>query len=233
MMKRRILSLSGVAILLLIGGCASQPLLPVADFTASSTADPLSLVVTFDASLSQAPNGTIVEYSWDFGDGNTGKGKIAAHLYQTDVERTYTVTLQITDHLGQQASVTAEVEVQAPTIEAGSASVEFVWPFHHDASGDDAANLNDEYFTLQNTGDEIIDLSGWTVENERGVTFRIPNGVRLAPNAVITIHSGSGLNTTGILYWNAVEPVWSSTGDLAVLRDAKGAIVDHYFIASC
>ncbi|MCK5245683.1 hypothetical protein KAR02_02220, partial [Candidatus Bipolaricaulota bacterium] len=69
MMKRRILSLSGVAILLLIGGCASQPLLPVADFTASSTADILSLVVTFDASLSQAPNGTIVEYSWDFGDG--------------------------------------------------------------------------------------------------------------------------------------------------------------------
>jgi len=158
---------------------------------------------------------------------------ITAHSYQTDVERTYTVTLQITDHLGQQTSVAAEVMVQAQTIEAGDASVEFVWPFHHDASGDDTANLNDEYFTLQSKGDGIIDLSGWTVENERGVAFRIPNGVRLAPNAVITIHSGSGLNTTGILYWNASEPMWNNTTDLAVLRDAEGTIIDHYFIASC
>lgn len=233
MTKRQMLALSGLLIGLLMGGCVTPALLPVAVFTFSPTSGESPLIVTFDASGSQAPDGTISKYAWDFGDGTTGEEMITAHLYQTDVEGTYTVTLQITDHLSQQASVTAEVTVQAPTIEAGDASVEFVWPFHHDASGDDAANLNDEYFTLQNKGDEIVDLSGWTVENERGVTFHIPNGVRLAPNAVIYVHSGSGLNTTGILYWNASEPVWSNTTDLAVLRDAKGAIVDYYFIASC
>ena len=83
-----------------------------------------------------------------------------AHSYQTDVERTFTVTLEITDHLGRQASVTAEITVQAPSSETDTTAVKFVWPFHYDASGDDAANLNDEYFTLQNTGDETIDLDG-------------------------------------------------------------------------
>ena len=223
------LTLLGLLIGLLMGGCVAPALLPVAAFTHSPTSGESPLIVTFDASGSQAPNGTIAEYIWDFGDGTTGGGMITAHLYQTDVEDTYTVTLQVTDYLGQQASVSAEVTVRAPTIEAKDAAVEFVWPFHHDASGDDAANLNDEYFTLQNKGDEIIDLSGWTVENERGLVFRIPNDVRLAPNAVIYVHSGSGSNTTGILYWNASEPVWSSKGDLAILRDAEGAIVDHYF----
>ncbi len=233
MTKRQMLALSGLLIGLLMGGCVTPALLPVAVFTFSSTSGESSLIVTFDASGSQAPDGTISKYAWDFGDGTTGGEMITAHLYQTDVEGTYTVTLQITDHLSQQASVTAEVTVQAPTIEAVDASVEFVWPFHHDASGDDAANLNDEYFTLQNKGDEIVDLSGWTVENERGVAFRIPDGVRLAPNAVIYVHSGSGLNTTGILYWNASQPVWNDDYDLAILRDAEGTIIDYYSYNSC
>ncbi len=43
-------------------------LLPIADFTASPTTGISSFVVAFDASASQAPNGVIVEYSWDFGD---------------------------------------------------------------------------------------------------------------------------------------------------------------------
>jgi len=233
MTKRWVLALMSLSIGLLMGGCVAPALLPVAKFTHSPTSGESPLIVTFDASGSQAPNGTIVDYHWDFGDETTGGGMIAAHSYQTDVEDTYTVTLQITDHLEQQASVSAEITVQAPTIETKDAAVEFVWPFHHDASGDDEANLNDEYFTLQNKGDEIVDLSGWTVENERGLAFRIPNGVSLAPNAVIYVHSGSGSNTTGILYWHASEPVWNDTSDLAVLRDAEGTIVDHHFVASC
>ncbi len=156
-----------------------------------------------------------------------------AHSYQTDVERTFTVTLEITDHLGRQASVTAEITVQAPSSETDTTAVKFVWPFHYDASGDNAANLNDEYFTLQNTGDETIDLSGWTVENERGVPFRIPDSVMLAPNAVVYIHSGSGRNTASILYWNASEPIWSNTYDLAILRDAEGTMIDYYAYNSC
>jgi len=208
-------------------------LLPVANFSASPTSGVSPLVVTFNASASQAPNGAITEYSWDFGDGDTGSGRTPAHKYQTDVGRTYAVVLRISDHLGQQATATGEISVLAPIDEEDQTFVEFAWPFHYDAAGDDAANLNDEYFTLLNEGDETIDLSGWTVENERGTVYRIPNGVSLAANAVLTIHSGSGSNTAGILYWNASQPVWNDDYDLAILRDAEGTIIDYYSYNSC
>lgn len=233
MTRRRTLAISCLAMGLMMGGCVAPDLLPMAAFTFSPMSGESPLTVIFNASGSQSPDGVITEFSWDFGDGTTGQGKITAHSYLTDVERTFTVTLQITDHLGKQASVSAEVTVEAPSSETDDVSVEFVWPFHYDASGDDAANLNDEYFTLQNTSGETIDLSGWTVENERGVAFRIPNGVMLTPNAMITIHSGSGQNTGSVLYWNAFEPIWNNTTDLAILRNAEGAILDYYSYYSC
>ncbi|RLF30667.1 MAG: hypothetical protein DRJ99_01870 [Thermoplasmata archaeon] len=37
--------------------------------------------ITFDASKSYDPDGTIVSYSWDFGDGSTAKGKVVKHAY--------------------------------------------------------------------------------------------------------------------------------------------------------
>ncbi len=38
--------------------------------------------ITFDASTSQSSNGTIVSYSWDFGDGTTGSGEKVSKTYQ-------------------------------------------------------------------------------------------------------------------------------------------------------
>jgi len=123
--------------------------------------------------------------------------------------------------------------VLVPVAPSKETSIEFVWPFHFDAEDEDATNLNDEYFTLQNTGDATVDLSGWRVENERGNAFRFQNGVSLAPGAVITIHSGSGVNTPSHLYWNASEPMWNNDNDLAFLLDAEGQIVIHYVITTC
>lgn len=218
---------------LLVGGCVTPALLPVASFAATPDSGQSPLTVTFNASGSIAPNGVISQYSWDFGDGTTGSGIIVVHSYQTDEDHTFTVTLNIVDHEGQTASSTGSVDVQAPVPAAETPAIEFVWPFHYDAEGDDAINLNDEYFTLQNTGDEAIDLSGWSVENDHGGAFRFPNGVTLAPGAIITIYSGSGTNTTTRLYWHASEPVWDNTSDLAFLLDASGEIIIHYPIQSC
>ena len=218
---------------LLAGGCVAPSLLPVAAFSQSPDFGPSPLIVTFNASGSQSPNGVISKYSWDFGDGSVGQGMIVSHSYQPDEERTFTVTLQIVDHKGQTASSLAEVTVQAPIEDPDETSIAFVWPFHFDAAGDDAANLNDEYFTLQNTGDSAADLSGWRVENESGVAYRFPSGVNLAPGAMITIHSGSGVNTVTHLFWNASEPVWNDDHDLALLLNASGEIVTHYVIVSC
>ena len=52
----------------------------------------------FDASLSTDTDGTITEYRWDFGDGNTGTGVTATHTYSTT--GSYPVTLSVTDDQG-------------------------------------------------------------------------------------------------------------------------------------
>jgi chitodextrinase len=54
--------------------------------------------MVFDASGSFDPDGTIVSYVWDFGDGITGVGAIVVHTYESPGE--YTVTLTVTDNAG-------------------------------------------------------------------------------------------------------------------------------------
>jgi len=81
---------------------------PVASF--SYTAD--NLTVSFDASGSTDPDGTIVAYSWDFGDGGTGSSVNVVHTYPS--EGTYLVTLVVTDNLGATGSQSRSVSVTSP-----------------------------------------------------------------------------------------------------------------------
>ena len=67
------------------------------------------VTVQFDASASNDPDGSIVLYSWDFGDNTTGKGKTTAHTY--DEEGNYTIMLEVFDNVGISAIVTRILEV--------------------------------------------------------------------------------------------------------------------------
>ncbi len=57
---------------------------------------------SFDAGGSFDRDGTIKDYSWDFGDGSGGSGKLVEHAYAQP--RTYTVTLTVTDNAGATAT---------------------------------------------------------------------------------------------------------------------------------
>ncbi len=69
---------------------------PRAAFTYSPHSGSIPLEVSFDASTSSDPGGSIVAYSWDFGDGNTGEGKTVKHTYTND--GVYTVELTVYDN---------------------------------------------------------------------------------------------------------------------------------------
>ena len=230
---RHVVSLCLLSAMLFAGACSRPDGLPVAVFVLTPVAGDSPLVVTFDASGSYDSDGAIVRYDWEFGDGATGTGRSAAHTYVVDSETVFTIRLTVTDNDGSQASEAQAVTVFRAPPPADAARVEFVWPFHYDADGDDAVNPNDEYFTLQNTGTEPVDLGGWTVSNERGVVFRFPDGYMLAVRAVVFVHSGAGVDAGDILYWNAAAPVWNDDSDIAVLRNASGLIVDVYAYVSC
>src|SRR5690625_1632334 len=80
---------------------------PVAAFDFSTD----HLHVTFDASESEDPDGTITEYTWDFGDGASGTGIKPSHTYAVAGE--YEVGLQVTDDAGATGSVTRQITVVA------------------------------------------------------------------------------------------------------------------------
>lgn len=70
------------------------------------------LQASFDASASSDPDGTIVSYEWDYGDGEFGSGVNPVHEYATG--GTYEVTLTVTDDDGATARVTQDVTVTEP-----------------------------------------------------------------------------------------------------------------------
>ncbi len=73
--------------------------------------------VAFDGMGSSDPDGGIVAYAWDFGDGATGTGMNARHRY--DEPGTYTARLTVTDDSGlpnESAADEAIVVVNAPPL---------------------------------------------------------------------------------------------------------------------
>ena len=82
---------------------------PKAAFSISREVAPTGTMIKFDASESFDPDGEIVEFGWDFGDGTTGSGKIVEHAYADD--GTYTVKLRVTDDEGVTASASGTVRI--------------------------------------------------------------------------------------------------------------------------
>jgi outer membrane protein assembly factor BamB len=85
----------------------NQP--PGAEFTADPTKGALPLMVFFDASVSFDPDGTIVSYDWDFGDGTSDSGNPISHEYIDT--GTFTVTLVVTDNKGEESEASTTIEV--------------------------------------------------------------------------------------------------------------------------
>ena len=70
--------------------------------------------VSFDASASYDPDGTIVSYVWNFGDGTATTGVTAEHVYTSEGE--YPVTLTVTDNDGDSVSETENIIVNAESV---------------------------------------------------------------------------------------------------------------------
>ena len=88
---------------------------PEAVISTSSNQGLIPLAVAFDASGSHDPDGEIISYAWNFGDGTTESGISVAHLYTQAA--VYTVTLEVTDNRGAASRVTRLINAQSGTEE--------------------------------------------------------------------------------------------------------------------
>lgn len=101
---------------------AGQP--PLAAASANPTSGTVPLNVAFSGNGSSDPDGSIVAYEWNFGDGSAlASGSSASHVYGT--AGSYTATLKVADSSGLSAtrSLTITAQPQAVTPRMGVADI--------------------------------------------------------------------------------------------------------------
>lgn len=134
------------------GASSNRP--PVAVLAPPSPASgSLSTSFSFDGSASNDPdNDAVATHAWNFGDGTTGSGATASHVYPA--AGCYTVTLTVTDARGVSSSpVSRNVSVSGATNAPPTASFDFA-----PASGTAPLNAN---FTSTSSDDGCMAAWDW------------------------------------------------------------------------
>lgn len=89
---------------------AGQP--PLVTLAATPTSGTVPFTVNFSSAGSSDPDGSIVAYEWNFGDGSaTASGASASHVYST--AGTYNAALKITDNTGLTTSKAVTITAKA------------------------------------------------------------------------------------------------------------------------
>jgi len=110
-MRRFALAVLLMVIMVILSGCLFFNSAPIARFSASVLTGTAPLFVSFDASNSYDPDGTIVSYHWDFGDESTATGITTSHTFTATTIRTFTIKLTVTDDAGATGTSTQSIEV--------------------------------------------------------------------------------------------------------------------------
>lgn len=108
--------------LTIVGGSGGSNKLPQAKIMASDITGKVGQMLSFDGSGSTDPDGTIQQFTWDFGDGQAAKGQVARHAWNSPGN--YTVKLMVSDNLG--ATNTASVQVTVVTVDTSPPIIQLV-----------------------------------------------------------------------------------------------------------
>jgi len=135
------------------------------------------------------------------------------------------VSLNVTD-LASSIPSNVTFPVTLPAVQIGNASGVSISGVQFDAPGDDRENLNGEWVMIGNRGDEPVLILGWTLTDRTGSdTYTFP-AVLLLPSTSVTVFSGSGTMNDTALYMGRSSPLWGNSGDLAILKDGSGTVID-------
>lgn len=82
---------------------------------------------------------------------------------------------------------------------------------------DQNGDLNNEFATVQNTGDTAIDFSGFIISFEAGSQNYTFNDFTLGAGETVTVRNGTGRNTESTLYADFGGPVLNNSNPDTVL----------------
>jgi len=148
---------------------------PVAVFDYSPTFPIVNETITFNASASHDPDGSLVSYRWDFGDGNVTTMDVSIITHSFDTFGNYNVNLTVIDNESYNDSASETVEVNVHDVATLSIAV-----------SDNEVNLGqvvditvvvENKGTVNETFDVTLYYNGNLIE-KRTVTDLAPNGKR-------------------------------------------------------
>jgi len=210
---------------------------PIVSFTCSPSDPFVGETVTFDASASYDPDGTIISYLWDFGDGSTGSGVKASHVYSEG--GAYTITFTAIDNDALNSTATEMVTVQRTTmnVEVRVGSIHFrgeMAEFYVLVSSLGKPVDADVNATLYFNGKPYASLSNAVQQIGTGL-YRIPYTIpidaqtgtyALVVEAAYLTLNGTSLETfllsSTLTGWNAM--LVSINGTMGVIRTDLGMI---------
>lgn len=148
----------------------NQP--PIAD-AGNDTITFIDEEITFDGSESYDPDGLDLAYEWNLGEGGVKEDIIVTHKYS--YPGTYLITLMVFDgRYYTRDTVTIKVYPKKITINEFLPS-----PIGKDAE--------EEWIELYNDSDEIVNISGWQLDDEDGGSkpFTFPENTLIAPKGFL------------------------------------------------
>ena len=180
---------------------------PEADFT-YSTGPSDELLINFDASMSSDPDGTIVSYDWDFGDGNTGTGKQTAHTFPSS--GSFDIRLSVTDDDGGITTIQQIVNINLLPFANFTFSQDANNPFKYDFDASTSSDNDGSIVTFSwNFGDGTVG-SAETVSHtytEKG-DFQV---------SLTVTDDGDGVSTTSsniTIIITAIDPEFNNSNAL-------------------
>ena len=198
-----------------------QAAAPIAGFTKSCS----DYVCGFDATTSYDPDGSIVSYDWDFGDGNVGSGATPGHTY--GAPGSYSVTLTVTDDslltgavtqsvvadIAPSASFVVNCVVLTCSVDAAASSdsdgsiVSYAWMFG-DGSQETGVTANHLYALA---GSWPISL---TVTDDLGVSTSVAQPAIVAPIPATTQFAGDAFDRVVANGWGTADQggAWTASG---------------------
>jgi PKD repeat protein len=185
------------------------------------------LKVVVDGSLSYDPDGTIVSYVWDFGDGSSATGMTATHTYAA--EGTYTITLTVMNNDGLTstdselvtvhwppllASFTYTVDGLTVNVNASSSSsengiVSYVWDWGDGTTGT-GVTATHTYNTTESvaTGSEPMSIGRADPSPPPPAVFGFTyaaDGVTALPGCNVTV---TIMRTGETIVWDETREIW-------------------------